>query len=155
MADARWLDVDTVVASSVRHFSGALELAKEGEFRLPDRDGYRAAMAFLHAMQSGHGSAEAALLRILAILNEKAPSGEDWQQVLIERCSRPVPGNRPAILPKAVAEDLHETRRFRHRAMHVYDDFNPDRVGPSLEAVSLLVTTLPEAIKAFKTRISP
>lgn len=109
-------------------------------------------MALMHSMQSGHTSAEAGLLRILRLLGEEAPQGEDWHYKLIERLSHAVAGDhaRPALLSDSLTTDLHETRAFRHRVSHGYGDFNAARASPSIEAAGRLTTTLPEAIDVFK-----
>ena len=62
MSDARWSEIQNAVASTVRHFSGAVAIYP----RLATaEDRYLIEMAFLHAMLAGQTSLEAALLRIL------------------------------------------------------------------------------------------
>lgn len=63
MSDARWADVEADIASAIRHFGNAVELYREGGFEGDDLSSYRASMALMHAMQSGHTSAEAGLMR--------------------------------------------------------------------------------------------
>ena len=57
-------------------------------------------MAFMHAMYAGHTSMERALLRILEIQGEEAPSGRQWHADLIARVGMDV-GNRSAVLTTA------------------------------------------------------
>ncbi len=127
MSDARWFEVDEDVAAAVKHFGMSADLFAAGGF---DGDGigaYRAQMALMHAMQSGHTSLESALVRILDLLGEEAPSGKDWHADLIKRVSRGIAG-RPAILPpdltraaggdKALPPCRHEGLRLvRHGAV--------------------------------------
>ncbi|MCG6114952.1 MAG: hypothetical protein MEQ84_07095 [Mesorhizobium sp.] len=102
-------------------------------------------------------SAEAGLLRLMRLLDEEIPQGDDWHYKLIERLRNAVVGahERPAVLPDAVATDLHETRAFRHRAIHSYGEFDVSRAGPSLAAARRLVESLPAAVEAFKQIIDP
>lgn len=155
MSDARWLDIEADVASAVLHFGNAAALYAEGGFAAEGLAGYRARMALMHAMQSGHTSAEAALLRLLRLLGEEAPQGDDWHYKLIERLSHAVSGShaRPAVLSDELTKDLHETRAFRHRVSHGYGDFDAVRATPSIEAASRLTGTLPAAIETFKRSV--
>ena len=111
-------------------------------------------MAFMHAMQSGHTSLEPALLRILDLLGEEAPSGRDWHADLIQRTSRPIPG-RPAILPTSVAQAANETRRFRPVAMRTYGSFDPGLARPAVQAARLLADGLPSAVAMFRRCMDP
>ena len=111
MSDARWFDAD--IATAVKHFANAQVLFASGRFEAPGIEGYRDGMAPMHALQAGHTSAEVAMQRVLRILGEKAPVGDDWHRTLIERLAK---GNgsaraRPALLSPAVARDLNEIRR--------------------------------------------
>ncbi len=108
MSDARWTEVDEDMAAAAGHLARSVELFAAGGFAGEKLDAYRARMAFMHAMQSGHTSLEAALLRILDLLGEEAPSGRDWHADLIRRAARPLAG-RPAILAQAVADAANET----------------------------------------------
>ena len=157
MNDARWLDIEADIVAAKEHFTNACALYNAGGFDGAGLDGYRARMALMHAMQSAHTSAEAGLLRLLRLLGEEPPQGEDWHYRLIERLRRIATGSyqRPAVLPDAVANDLHETRSFRHRVSHGYGDFDVRRAWPSLEAADRLSRSLPEAIEQFRHTIDP
>lgn len=157
MTDARWLDVESDIEAAVRHFRNSCSLYDAGGFEDSGLDGYRSQMAVMHSMQSAHSSAEAAMLRILRLLGEEAPEGEDWHRMLVERLRHPVSGEheRPALLSDEVAADLHETRRFRHLVSHSYGDFDVSRAAPSLGAARRLVVSLPEAVERFKRQIDP
>ncbi len=155
MSDARWLDVAEDVAAAEGHFQNAAALHGDGGFDDPGLTGYRNSMALMHALQSAHTSAENALRRILLILGEELPSGEDWHQKLIERLSKPIEGIRPALLSPAVAADLDETRRVRNRATRSYGSFNPLKVGPSIEASTRLAMSLAEDVRRFRQTVDP
>lgn len=158
MTDARWTEVDDDLDAACRHFGSAADLFDEGGFDLDGLAGYKQDMALQHAMQSAHTSLESALVRILEILDEERPTGARWHADLVRRAGRPLasPGrSRPPILTPDVTGDVEETRRFRHRATHNYDDFDPTRAVPSIEAARRLATALKPCIAAFRTAIDP
>lgn len=152
MTDARWMDIDADFAAAAEHFANGCQLHAAGGFDAPGIDGYRARMALMHAMQSAYTSAEAGMLRLLRLLSEEAPQGEDWHYKLIERLRRESGGDRarPAVFQDDVAADLHEARSFRHRVIHGYGDFKVERALPSIEAARRLSTALPDAIDRFR-----
>lgn len=154
MSDARWFEVEEDVAAAVRHFGMSVKLFAAGGF---DGDGigaYAARMALMHAMQSGRTSLESALVRVLDLLGEEAPSGRDWQADLIRRVSRGIAG-RPAILPPDLARAAGETRRFRHVAMRGYGSFDLELSRPSVLAASVVARGIGAAILAFRAAIDP
>lgn len=153
MSDARWLDVEGDIGAAVRHFSQAASLYDLGGFSAPGLEGYRAQMAFMHAMQSGHTSLEAALLRILEMLGEERPVGERWHADLIRRVAMARPGARPAVLDGTLAVQADLTRRFRNVATRAYDGFEPGAAGQAVQAGRLLAAGIGPAIAAFRTAI--
>ena len=157
MSDARWLDVDDDLTAAAEHFRSAAALHASGGFDEPGLAGYRNSMALMHAMQSAHTSAETALQRILLILGEEQPAGEDWHQRLIARLAKPIDGEhaRPAVLSPAVAADLDETRRFRNRATRSYGSFDPSKVVPSIAAAARLACSLSDDVRRFRRTIDP
>jgi len=158
MTDARWIEVEDDLDSACRHFGNAVTLYDEGGFDADDITGYRATMAFLHAMQSAHYALEGSLRRILEILGEEVPAGEHSHSDLVKRVSREVktPGHvRPAILPPEVARDVDEMRRFRHRATHNYDNFDPTLAIASIEAARRLAIGLKPCVLDFREKVDP
>lgn len=154
MRDARWFEVDEDVAAAVEHFGRSVELFAEGGFESGELSGYKARMALMHAMQSGHTSMEAALIRTLKLLGEETPAGNDWHADLIRRVSRDV-GGRPAILTPELAKAAGETRRFRHVAMKSYGSFDAELSRPAVLAAGFIVRHLPSAVSVFKAVIDP
>ncbi|MGI4953018.1 MAG: hypothetical protein ACRYGM_14545 [Janthinobacterium lividum] len=152
MSDARWLEVEDDLQEAEIHFSRSLELFAAGGFEADTLDAYRAQMALMHAMQSGHTSMESMLVRILGLLNEDAPSGSGWHADLIARARRDLV-TRPAILSSSVAAAANETRRFRHVAMRNYGKFELSRSQPALEAARVIAAGLRADIIKFRTLI--
>lgn len=158
MTDARWIEVGDDIDAASLHFGNAARLFDEGGFDGDDLPVYKARMALLHAMQSGHRSLEGAPKRILDILGEEVPSGDQSHADLVRRAARAVdvPGRvRPAILTEAVARDVDESRRLRHRATHAYDSFGPALALPSIEAARRLAVSLKPYVGAFRDPIDP
>jgi hypothetical protein len=155
VTDGRWFDVDADVRAAVAHFRQSVALHEEGGFDAPGLAGYRAQMALMHSLQSGHTSLEGALLRILEMLGEERPVGETWHADLIRRASAPMPNSRPAILSPTLAQAADETRRFRHIATHNYDSFRVDAAKPTIDAARLLADGLIGEIATFKGKIDP
>jgi uncharacterized protein YutE (UPF0331/DUF86 family) len=158
VSDARWADVESDLAAATLHFSNALQLYAQGGFDSKNHlEKYARGYALMHAMQSGHTSAEAAMRRILDILREDRPTGEDWHKALIARLAKPLTGEhaRPALFSHEVAIDLYETLGFRHRAMHSYGDFDASKAEPAIEAAARLKDNLPAAVASFRETVDP
>ena len=98
MSDTRWLEIGDDLAAAVTHFARSLDLVAAGGFGADTLEGYRAQMALMHAMQSGHTSLESMLVRILDLLLEDLPTGANWHADLIGRAARAT-STRPAIPP--------------------------------------------------------
>ncbi len=150
MSDARWIEVEDDLTGAAEHFERAVALYEAGGFDAPGLDGYRAEMAFMHAMQAAHTSLENGLLRILEMLGEERPVGGTWHADLIRRVARELPGSRPAILPPGLATAADETRRFRNVAVRGYDSFDPGEARKAVDAARMLAGELGEALLGFR-----
>ena len=154
MSDARWLEIDAAVVSTVHHFSGACTIYDRLAHPSDDNDAYMAEMAFMHAMQAGHTSLESALLRILNLFAEDPPTGSRWHPDLIREAVRPV-GDRPAILTGAIGDAADETRQFRDVAVRAYDNFKAERAREAVAGAALLAKELAPSIAAFRALVAP
>jgi hypothetical protein len=154
VSDTDWIEIDRAIASAVSNFDRGVEFARHPDFRGDDVIGAALRMGFMHAIQGGHTSLENALLRILDLIEETRPRGEAWHADLISRAAQTV-ARRPAILPPDLAAFADETRRFRNRATRAYDNFEPDRIMPTLAAAEAIARNLPEAIARFRQVIDP
>ena len=154
MSDARWQDIESDLASSVEHFSSAIRIYREPGLHANTPDGYMRRMAFMHAMYAGYTSMERALLRILEIQGEEAPSGRQWHADLIARVASDV-GDRPAVLSAILVKAADRTRKFRHVTAQTYDNFDPDDADPAVRAAEKLVAGLPAAVAAYRQAIDP
>lgn len=163
MTDARWADVQDEIERAMTHYSRAARLFNAGGLEadgdvVDDLDLYRNQMALQRAMQAAHRTLKGGLTRILEIPGEEAPSGPNSHADLTARVSRllDLPGReRPSILSPDVAADVDESRRFRHRAMHDYDNFDPALARPAIESARRLQATLWPCIQSFRDLIDP
>ena len=154
MSDARWFEINAAVTAAIRHFTGAADLFTRLPGMQTTQDKYGFEMGFMHAMQAGQTSMEAALLRVLALFREEAPSGPCWHADLIDRAANPL-GQRPAILGPQAARAANETRQFRSIAAHAYDTFDHTRAVNAVESAKALVTLLPADLARFRQAVDP
>ena len=117
MSDDRWRDILSDTEASCRHFSQSVRIYHQPELLGDSDQGYIQRMAFMHAMLAGHTSLEKALVRILEMIGEDVPTGQQWHAGLIRRAGRAGP-QRPAILPADLIAAADRTRRVRHVAAH-------------------------------------
>ncbi len=150
MTEQRWIEVDRDIQAATQHFAGAVRLFNDPDLREGGWEGYKTRMSLMHAMQAGHTSLEAALLRILDIHKEVRPSGEFWHTDLIRRATMSLK-DRPAILTSELARAADRTRRFRHVAVRTYDFFDPDEAEDAIKAAVLLADQLTAAIAQFRS----
>jgi hypothetical protein len=157
LSDARWALVFEDARDAVLHLTNAVRLYEEGGFSGNSLNAYRSRMAFMHAVQAGHTSLEAALLRILDILDEENPTGDQWHRDLISHAGRELGGEnaRPAILPADLARHADETRRFRNLATRSYGSFDPEKAIFTVTAARQLAEGLIPALTAFCVAVDP
>jgi hypothetical protein len=153
MSDARWFDVEDDLKSAVGHFSRSVEIFERGGFAGGELPAYVARMALLQAMQSGYTSLEGALERILEILGEEKPTGANYHADLLRRISREIPGSRPAIIGRELADAVDEARRFRHVARKSYDNFHLDGAASAVKSAALIRDRITAAIDSFRRRV--
>ena len=149
MSDARWLEVTADCREAVRHFTLSVQLFEAGGFEEDSLSGYRAQMAFMHAMFAAYTSLETMLTRILAMVGEEAPVGPNWHADLLKRAAQAV-ADRPAILPDALMPAAQEARLFRHVAVRNDETFDHRRAGPAVDAASVLAQGLDGALAVFR-----
>ncbi len=154
MSDERWSDIEADTAAAVDHFSRAIQIYRGSGLHDDSMDGYTRRMGFMHAMLAGHTSLEKALLRVLQLQGEEAPSGRQWHADLIQRAGRST-DSRPAILPAALVRAIDRTRKFRHVAVRAYDTFDPDDAEPAVRAAEKVAAGLAAAIAAYRQAVDP
>lgn len=147
-----WDDIASDVAAAKRHWREAMLLHDRA---LADPADYVVGMAFQHAMQSGYTALEAGLRRLVAMLGEPMPAGPDWHAALVRRLARPLAGGRPALFPLPLSGHVEELRRFRHVAMHAYDDFSPRKATIPVEAAAIVVAEIDAVLAAFRAALDP
>ena len=154
MTDARWLEIERDLNAGIGHLGEAADGFDSLDLEGTDRRAYFYRMGFMHALLAGYSSIENALKRILDVLGEAQPTGSDWHRDLLRRLCQRGPG-RPAVFSPELCEHLHTLRRFRHVAMHAYDDFRRDKAWNTVEAARAVVPALLLEFDAFKRAIDP
>ncbi len=152
MNEAAWRIVQSAADAAARHFSKAAALHDKGAGAGVSDEAYYREMAFMHAMQSGQNSVEAAIMRIFGLYDEAVPTGPNWHADLI-RMAGEATSFRPAIVPPQTALLLHETRRFRNVAVHSYEDFDIAKAGPAVAAARALSASLARIFEDFRTAV--
>ncbi|SFC50229.1 hypothetical protein SAMN05428997_107170 [Bosea sp. CRIB-10] len=155
MMAERWGDIRADIAAAKRHFAAAERIGRQEAIDTATDAGYDAAMALQHAMLAGYTSFELALRRILALLDEDAPVGPDWHAALIRRVSTPIANARPAIISPKLAGDAAELMRFRHVAMHSYDNFDFERARTAVAAAGRFLARIDDDLATFRAAIDP
>jgi uncharacterized protein YutE (UPF0331/DUF86 family) len=151
MSDDRWLQVDQMIASALRHFGHSVASFQIGNFEGDSFKAYRNRMAFLHMMEAGYTSLEAGFERMMDLLGETRPSGSDSHAAILKRIAEPIPGKRAAVIEDGdLWQALDQARRFRHVARHPYDDIDLARAKPAVTAAETICQGLGAEIAAFK-----
>ncbi len=148
--DARWLDVLGDFCSAENHFKMSKMLFGDSNLDSDGVKGYTARMALMHSMQSGYTSFENGLKRILAMIDEPLPRGDDWHAALLLRAAKSVEGSRPAIFSSSFMATADQVRRFRHVATRSYDNFNVAEVSGSIDAATLMAENLMNEFGRFR-----
>ena len=150
-----WGDIDADLSSAKRHYREALGLFGLPIFAIARAPDYLHEMAFLHAMQCGYTSFEAALKRLLVLIDEDLPQGGDTHKSLLDRARRSAEGMRPAIVDASLYRATNTLRGFRHVAIHTYDDFDLDRAALAVKAAGVFLAEIDPAIAKFRAVIDP
>jgi hypothetical protein len=81
-------------------------------------------------------------------IDESMPSGANWHQELLQQMSAEMPGVRPAVISRALADDLERFRGFRHVVRNVYAYvLDPRRIGD-------LMVGLPATFSAARSQLA-
>jgi hypothetical protein len=148
-ADPRWTVLARFRNAAVRDLSLAVRLW-DSRAEAAARGGDAAAMlekAVQKALQDGYASFEKAAEHVLDLAQEPKPEGRRWHENLLTMVTAPT-ARRPALAP-GLSDALDELRRFRHVAVHAYDNFRLERAAPAIDAARQVAAELPGAFEAF------
>lgn len=106
-------------------------------------------------MQAGYTSLERGIQRILNILDEALPFGDEWHSDLLKRSAMIIKNSRPAILSKETYKFADEARRFWYEAVNDYDDFVPFKSEKAIDAGDGLSKVLIFEVDNFIKVIDP
>lgn len=155
MSDDRWIEIESDLRSSQKHFETAQKLYARGSAATDEDEEHTFALAFMHAMQAGHTSLEAGMVRIMHMVGEDVPSGDQWHADVVRRMGQTIDGKRPAFLSTALSKVVNETRTFRHVATHTYDDFNWGDAKRPVEAAHVIAASLMKVLREFRQQLDP
>ncbi len=104
-----------------------------------------AAALSLHGFYAG---LERVFVIVAERVDESMPSGANWHQDLLQQVSAELPGVRPAVISRPLADDLERFRGFRHVVRNVYAHvLDPRRIGELMDA-------LPTAFAAARSQLA-
>lgn len=155
MSDDRWIEIESDFGSAQKHFETAQRLYARGPVTRDEDEEHVFALAFMHAMQAGHTSLESGMVRIMRMVEEDVPNGDQWHADVVRRMSQAIDGKRPAFLSSPLSKAVNETRTFRHVATRTYDDFNWADAKRPLEAARVIAASLMKALGEFRQKLDP
>jgi hypothetical protein len=148
-ADPRWTVLTRHRDAAVRDLGLAVRLW-DARDDVAAGGGDAAAMlekAVQEALQDGYVSFEKAAEHVLDLVQEPKPEGRRWHENLLTMVTAPT-NRRPALAP-TLTDALDELRRFRHVAVHGYDNFQIERAAPAIAAARRAAAELPDAFETF------
>lgn len=133
--------------AAARH-SAAEALRIRGRARRLAREKLYAAALMVHYFYT---AVEAILERVATALDRTPPSGAAWHKELLDRAALEIRGVRPAIITRALRQDLDEYRRFRHVVRHAYEYvLEWEKLRPLMDRLPAVVERLDEALARFR-----
>jgi len=111
----------------------------------PDEVEVQGGAKYLHDFYNG---AERIFERIAVRVDGDLPAGSDWHTLLLQRMGQPFGSRRPAVIDRALENELANYLRFRHLFRHTY--------GYDLEwkHVRELGQALPGVLETMKTQLA-
>ena len=86
-----------------------------------ERGEWMRALALAFEVERFYTAVESLLARVLRALDGDVPSGSNWHLELLRAACVEVEGCRPAVVSRAVENDLRELLKFRHLTRHGYE----------------------------------
>lgn len=102
------------------------------------------------ALHHGYGAIEAALIRVVRMLEGSVPDGPDWHQTLLADAGLAIDAVRPALLRQETAAQLRRLLGFRHFFRHAYGvPFDPMRLEELRQVAVRLRPSVVEDMRAI------
>lgn len=155
MSDSRWIEIVNDFQAAKKYFEAAQKLYEKGTSTDDEDEEFTFALAFMHAILTGHTALESGMERIMDLVGEDVPTGKNWHADIVKRMSQPLEGKRPALLSQELAVEVNETRAFRHVAAHTYDDFNWAKAKRPVAAAQVIAKTLLDTYVGFRQQLDP
>ncbi len=155
MTAALWADIDHDMQLARRHLGRAVDMLRSHRLDGGDAEDDTDEVAFKYRMLGGYTAFESALKRLLLMLDEEAPRGSQSHADLLRRFRTATPGSRPALLDERLYRAADELRKFRHVAIHVYDDLDLDRAALLVRDAEIFLSEIGPALARFRAAIDP
>lgn len=155
MMAALWADVDDDMRIARRHLERAVAMLRSDQLGRSGPEDDTDEVAFKYRMLGGYTAFESALKRLLLMLEEEPPRGSQSHADLLRRFRKAIPGSRPALLDEDLHRAADELRKFRHVAIHVYDDLDLDRAALLVRDAELFLAGIGPALARFRAAIDP
>ncbi|MBI3184730.1 MAG: hypothetical protein HYZ28_21550 [Myxococcales bacterium] len=138
---------------AVRRHRGELErLLSRWEEVVGQRPLLVVAAVELHAW---YNALEACFERVCRTLDRLVPTGPDSHLELVKLASTPLSNVRPAIVPRALFDDLRELMKFRHFFRHAYRvELDPVRLERELRRFASVADQIEQALSGFDAFLS-
>jgi hypothetical protein len=92
---------------------------------------------------------ESAIERLVIAIDEERPVGGSYHSELLRRAATTIDGLRPAIISRALEQDLQALRSFHHVVRHAYGDYDYVRTVPNVDVATRAVKSALTQIEAF------
>ena len=150
-----WADIDRDMRLAQHHLGRAVDMLRSDRLDRADPEDDTDEVAFKYRMLAGYTAFESALKRLLLMLDEEAPRGSQTHADLLRRFRTDIPGSRPALLDETLYRAADELRKFRHVAIHVYDDLDLDRAALLVRDAEVFLAGIGLAFARFRAAIDP
>jgi hypothetical protein len=139
----REIDVDRAVIEDAAR-KAQLRLSETGEGRME---------ACAYELARLYNIFEKILERICLGFENHFDKRGDYHERLLQRLALPLPGIRPAFIPREAIRDVRELKGFRHVVRHAYDlEFREDRLQELARVAASLAGQLPRWSSMFAER---
>ncbi len=124
----------------------------EAEQRLSQRPGDVASLALLAwALHGWYTALESLLERVARQLDAEVPAGDRWHRELLAQTSVEVPGVRPAVVERALRQDLEQLLAMRHFLRHAYGaDLDARRLSEQAARLRAVAPRVGASLDAFE-----
>lgn len=143
-----WSDVSRDLSVALRE--AALAAAKAARLdSFPDEVRNSVELAIGKHLHDAYTAAEAAIERLIVLVDGGTPQGPRYHRDLLDRAADPIQGLRGPIIGRAAHEGLVPLLAFRHVFRHAYGGFDWLRAAPNVAIAAKAVSLLAADLRTF------